>query len=59
MKVTAQDKNVYLLDDVTVAELKEGSQVTVGGVTLDLTKATDPDNPYHLSNCNQKYRPHA
>ena len=48
VKVKAQDKNVYLLDDVTVAELKEGSQVTVGGVTLDLTKATDPDNPYGL-----------
>ena len=48
VKVTAQNKNVYLLDDVTVAELKEGSQVTVGGVTLDLTKATDPDNPYGL-----------
>ena len=48
VKVTALDKNVYLLDDVTVAELKEGSQVTVGGVTLDLTKATDPDNPYGL-----------
>lgn len=46
--VTAQDKNVYLLDDVTVAELKEGSNVTVGGVTLDLTKANDPDKPYGL-----------
>lgn len=48
VKVTAQDKNVYLLDDMTVAELKEGSQVTVGGVTLDLTKANDPDKPYGL-----------
>ena len=48
VKVKAQDKNVYLLDDVTVAELKEGSQVTVGGVTLDLTKANDPDKPYGL-----------
>ena len=48
VKVTAQDKNVYLLDDVTVAELKEGSQVTVGSVTLDLTKANDPDKPYGL-----------
>ncbi len=46
--VTAQDKNVYLLDDVTVAELKEGSNVTVGGVTLDLTKANDPNKPYGL-----------
>ena len=48
VKVKAQDKNVYLLDNVTVAELKEGSQVTVGGVTLDLTKANDPDKPYGL-----------
>ncbi len=48
VKVTAQDKNVYLLDNVTVAELKEGSQVTVGSVTLDLTKANDPDKPYGL-----------
>lgn len=55
VKVKAQDKNVYLLDDVTVAELKEGSQVTVGGVTLDLTKANDPDNPYGLEQWQRKY----
>lgn len=48
VKVIAQDKNVYLLDNVTIAELKENSTVTVGTVTLDLTKATDPDNPYGL-----------
>lgn len=48
VKVTAQDKNVYLLDDVTADELKYGAAVTVGGVTLDLTKANDPDKPYGL-----------
>lgn len=48
VSVQAQDKNVYLLDDVTIAELKEGSKVTVGSVTLDLTKAADPDKPYGL-----------
>lgn len=53
--VQAQDKNVYLLDDVTVAELKEGSNVTVGSVTLDLTKANDPDKPYGLEQWQRKY----
>ena len=48
VKVTAQDKNVYLLDDVTADELKYGAAVTVGGVTLDLTKANDPNKPYGL-----------
>ena len=37
--VTAQDKNVYLLGEVTAAQLQEGAEVTVGGVTLDLSKA--------------------
>ena len=46
--VQAQDKNVYLLDDVTADELKYGAAVTVGGVPLDLTKANDPDKPYGL-----------
>ena len=36
--VTAKDKNVYLLGDVTAAQLQEGAGVTVGGVALDLTK---------------------
>lgn len=48
VKVKAQDKNVYLLDDVTADELKYGAAVTVGGVTLDLTKANDPNKPYGL-----------
>lgn len=46
--VQAQDKNVYLLDNVTADELKYGAAVTVGGVPLDLTKANDPDKPYGL-----------
>lgn len=46
--VTAQDKNVYLLDNVTADALKYGAVVKVGNVTLDLTKANDPDKPYGL-----------
>ena len=37
--VTAGDKNVYLLGDVTAAQLQEGAEVKVGDVTLDLSKA--------------------
>ena len=37
--VTAGDKNVYLLGDVPADQLKNGAIVTVGGVTLDLSKA--------------------
>lgn len=48
VSVQAQDKNVYLLDNVTADELKYGAAVTVGGVPLDLTKANDPDKPYGL-----------
>lgn len=48
VSVQAQDKNVYLLDNVTADELKYGATVKVGGVTLDLTKANDPDKPYGL-----------
>ena len=48
VSVQAQDKNVYLLDNVTADELKYGAAVTVGGVTLDLTKANDPNKPYGL-----------
>ena len=35
--VTAADKNVYLLDDLTKAQLISGSTVKAGNVTLDLT----------------------
>lgn len=34
--VTAQDKNVYLLNDVTAEQLKTGSTVNVGNVELNL-----------------------
>lgn len=34
--VTAQDKNVYLLGDVTADDLKNGATVEVGGVELNL-----------------------
>lgn len=37
--VTATDKNVYLLGDVTADQLKDGATVKVGNVTLDLSKA--------------------
>ena len=36
--VTAQDKNVYLLGEVTADQLKSGATVKVGDVVLDLTK---------------------
>ena len=48
VKVKAQDKNVYLLDDVTADALKYGAAVKVGDVPLVLTKANDPDKPYGL-----------
>ena len=37
--VTATDKNVYLLSDLTAKQLKSGATVKVGDVTLDLSKA--------------------
>ena len=43
--VTAADKNVYLLGEVTAAQLKEGATVTVGegtkAVSLNLSKANE------------------
>lgn len=36
--VTAKDKNVYLKGKVTADQLKDGSEISVGNVTLDLTK---------------------
>lgn len=36
--VTAGDKNVYLLGDVTADQLKDGAEISVGNVKLDLTK---------------------
>ena len=46
--VTAQDKNVYLKGEVTADQLKDGSEISVGGVKLDLSKATDAEKPYGL-----------
>ncbi|MBS6396743.1 MAG: VWA domain-containing protein [Clostridiales bacterium] len=43
--VTAQDKNVYLLNDLTAEELRTGATAKVGNVSLDLTK---PDQNYGL-----------
>lgn len=37
--VTAEDKNVYLLGDVTADQLKDGATVKVGDVELNLSKA--------------------
>ena len=48
VNVTAEEKNVYLLGDVTAEQLKAGATVTVGGVTLDLSKANDVERPYDL-----------
>lgn len=36
--VTAKDKNVYLKGKVTADQLKDGAEISVGNVTLDLTK---------------------
>ena len=46
--VNADDKNVYLLGNVTADQLKEGAVVKVGKVPLDLSKANDTNNPYGL-----------
>ena len=53
--VTAEDKNVYLLGEVTADELKNGATVEVGNVTLDLSKATDEDKPYGLEKWQTEY----
>ena len=53
--VTAKDKNVYLLDNVTADQLKNGATVAVGGVTLDLSKANDANNPYGLEKWQTQY----
>ena len=46
--VTATDKNVYLKGEVTADQLKDGAEISVGDVKLDLSKATDADKPYGL-----------
>ena len=45
--VTAKDKNVYLLGNLTADQIKSGATVRCGGVTLDLSKANE-DKPYGL-----------
>ena len=55
VKVTAKEKNVYLLNGVTADQLKSGATVTVGGVTLDLSKANDVDEPYGLKKWQTQY----
>lgn len=39
--VTAPDKNVYLLQDVSIADLINGATANAGNVGLDLTKPTE------------------
>ena len=53
--VSAQDKNVYLLGNVTADQLKDGSEISVGDVKLDLSKATDTDKPYGLDPWQTEY----
>lgn len=53
--VTATDKNVYLKGDVTADQLKDGSEISVGDVKLDLSKATDTDKPYGLDPWQTEY----
>lgn len=50
VSVTASDKNVYLLNGLTAAQLKEDATVTVGGVSLDLSASN-----YGLEDWQTKY----
>lgn len=53
--VTAKDKNVYLKGEVTADQLKDGSEISVGDVKLDLSKAADTDKPYGLYSWQTEY----
>lgn len=53
--VTAKDKNVYLKGKVTADQLKDGSEISVGDVKLDLSKAADTDKPYGLYSWQTEY----
>lgn len=53
--VTATDKNVYLKGEVTAEQLKDGAEISVGDVKLDLSKATDTDKPYGLDPWQTEY----
>lgn len=48
--VTAKDKNVYLKGEVTADQLKDGAEISVGDVKLDLTKEN-----YGLENWQTEY----
>lgn len=52
VKVTAADKNVYLLGGVTTDQLKTGATVKCGNIPLDLSKA---NNNYGLADWQNKY----
>ena len=53
--VTAKDKNVYLLGNMTADQLKNDAVVKVGDVALDLSKADDADKPYGLEKWQTEY----
>ena len=53
--VTAKDKNVYLKGEVTADQLKDGAEISVGDVKLDLSKAADIDKPYGLDSWQTEY----
>ena len=53
--VTAKDKNVCLKGEVTADQLKDGSEISVGDVKLDLNKAADTDKPYGLDSWQTEY----
>lgn len=53
--VTAKDKNVYLKGEVTAEQLKNGATVKVGGVALDLSKASDTTKPWGLEHWQTEY----
>lgn len=53
--VTTTDKNVYLKGEVTADQLREGAEVRVGDVKLDLSKATDVEKPYGLDPWQTEY----
>lgn len=53
--VTATDKNVYLKGEVNADQLKDGAKVSVGGVDLDLSQATNIDKPYGLEKWQTEY----
>ena len=53
--VTAKDKYVYLKGEGTADQLKDGSEISVGDVKLDLSKAADTDKPYGLDSWQTEY----